>query len=667
MTDASPTFTPGNPFAVVAYALFKVRHSLEDIEEAGRPPRWVRIARAREPHGIAKLNTAVKQAVDGFAEALSYLAELTLKIREVLIDIDSAKALTELTADFVDAATSDEFVSGIHAFAGLNDPANASAPIDPNAPPPPSNNPLAGLNDVVKNVGNFLGYVPEPDDVIDLGHQLYRLLCIAQEPLPHDADETTAAAATERQLDVDKTGKIRLLQWALGHDLGRFGLPKIDSDSSGKLDLVRFGGRRLWRSAPLPQHSVVRWGPDESDEILVDLSYQDDSMDLVETHALLERLGYTAPAVTDAPQFSAELRTRLRRFQVANQLTAHGELDNHTINRLLNLDFGAKNLARAVPYQATADGFDADGAPPSLGGELKLVNGDADHPQDQAITPIKQGKYSYYRAGPTLPWSSEAQPPPAGAWICDLDSDAELGNQAPIVPQFVALQSRQRVAGAGRVEGGKLSEGEAASGTFFFAARHCEPWKAGRHGIPGDGTTGDPPALLNPNGDPPITTLNGSYSRMYQWVELPPQPTAGWKRYVRASALRRSLYENRSANGLPDQGRIRLEFYGGSSWSVTAPALFLTRRQDVLGSRIGSSYPPDGNWYPSHDVVTQALALDQIAIKRHWVKVENAEVEVPATAAVVLILVEGKHQADWDIDAYFDDIRIAWSLKKVSE
>src|SRR5512136_2852941 len=101
MPDQTPETTTGNPFSLIAYVLFKVRHSLEDVEEAGKVPRWVRIARARQAQGSQDyIAQGVRAAINGFAEALSYMAELTLDIQEVLVQTDAAKALIEVSSDF---------------------------------------------------------------------------------------------------------------------------------------------------------------------------------------------------------------------------------------------------------------------------------------------------------------------------------------------------------------------------------------------------------------------------------------------------------------------------------------------------------------------------------------------------------------------------------------
>ena len=167
-SNENPDLSGTNPFQLLAYVLFKVRQSLEE-EEPKRAPRWVRVVRAREAQGSADvIGKAVKAAVGGFTAALSFVVELTLDIRELLVQTDAAKALVEVSADLLIAVTSKEFTDGVRALVGE----------------PPGDNPLSGVGKVFEEIKKHLGYIPEPDDIAGVGHELYRLLCIIQRPLP---------------------------------------------------------------------------------------------------------------------------------------------------------------------------------------------------------------------------------------------------------------------------------------------------------------------------------------------------------------------------------------------------------------------------------------------------------------------------------------------------
>jgi hypothetical protein len=395
-----------NPFDLIAYVLFKVRHSLEDVEQPGRPPRWIRIARTREARGSSDyISIGVKKAVDGVAEGLAYLAELTLDIREILVQTDAAKALLEVSLDMIKAFTDDNFVNGLKALIGEE----------------PGANPISGVGTTIDDIKKYLGYIPEPDDVIALGHELYRLLCIEQVPLPRltsdCAVEEVAAVKATSQIDLAKSGKIRLLQWAFEQGTTTFGLGTKDKPEDEKHDLFRFGSRRIWKQTggELPVHSVGLWGAEGSQETIFEFFYgsrENDAakktLDIEEAHALIEKMGYVEPNITDKKVFSQELIKRLRRFQAVNGLVVTGEMDNATINRLMNLDHGTKNLRRAKPFDAQQlpediDKLDDAGAPKCPGGYFKIVNPDADHPQDEKIAVLSKGKYQYYVAGAVRP------------------------------------------------------------------------------------------------------------------------------------------------------------------------------------------------------------------------------------------------------------------------
>jgi hypothetical protein len=55
--------------------------------------------------------------------------------------------------------------------------------------------------------------------------------------------------------------------------------------------------------------------------------------------------------VTDAKTLDDKFAVRLRAFEKLNDIPVTGQLDNATINRLMHLDFDAKNLKRAKPFR----------------------------------------------------------------------------------------------------------------------------------------------------------------------------------------------------------------------------------------------------------------------------------------------------------------------------
>jgi hypothetical protein len=98
VAETAPDTQSQNPFELVAYLLFKVRHSLEDVERANRPPRWVRVARAREAKAEV-IGGGIATITHGFATGVSFMAELVLDLREILVQTDAGKALLEVSLD----------------------------------------------------------------------------------------------------------------------------------------------------------------------------------------------------------------------------------------------------------------------------------------------------------------------------------------------------------------------------------------------------------------------------------------------------------------------------------------------------------------------------------------------------------------------------------------
>ncbi len=625
--DEAPDTTTGNPFSLIAYVLFKARHALEDLE-ADRPPRWVRIARGREFSGDT-LITFVQAAVGGLAGSTSYMAELTLDIEELLIQTDAAKAIAETSLELIEAATGEEFVAGINALLG-NDLDDDVASV------------FADINGAAQNIKGYLGFIPEPYDVRGLGHELYRLLCVVQRNMPRDAAGEIDTAAAELQasehLELDRCGKIRLCAWAYGLAVRARGLGAGEAESR---DVSHLGSRRLFEDggAGLALRSRMEFTFDGEDIEVFDFDFDVPTPDdLTELVSLLGAHGYQDPPMPAAPTaMTSEIVENLLRFQFLNELPLTGELDNETLNRLHNLDFGRMNLRRAVPYE-DADWpwvTETNTDPVPLAGELEVINGGADEPGREALELTVRTPHSYY----TVPAVPDGTWEAGRGWIAD----------ATGTPGFVAMASRARnpVDEGGRYVGGIWSEGEAALGRFFWSARHTEPWKDGRTGVP------EADALFG--GTAPAA---GEVSRMFQWIPLPPwldpatPPLTGARLFMQASVMQRSLFSDRSSSGFPDQGRILLEAYpaGPGSYETT-----LSARSP--GAAVASSAT---ELFPNHSATAALLEIDEVDRKRLWILRNTPEIEILAadSVAALCLVVEGHHQSAYDTDAYFDDLRL---------
>ncbi|MCH9686077.1 MAG: hypothetical protein K0V04_31885 [Deltaproteobacteria bacterium] len=637
--DEEPDTTSGNPFSLIAFVLFKARHALEDLD-AERPPRWVRIARGRQ-FADDTLGGFVRSAVGGLASATSYMAELTLDIEELLIQTDAAKAIAETSLELIAAATGPEFVAGINTLLG-NDLDDSVSSV------------FAQINGAAQNIEGYLGFIPEPHDVKQLGHEIYRLQCIVQRPMPRDPatgdiDAVDPELVSEQHLELEQCGKIRLCAWAYGSSVRARGL---GTGEQGSIDLFQLGSRRLFEGT-LATTSRERWTADDVAFDLFEFDYTDSpaNIDLTELVALLGEHGYADPAMAASPtQMGVEIVQNLLRFQHLNELPLTGELDNETLNRLHNLDFGRKNLRRAVPYEALAEWpWNSDelvGDPGAPAGELELINPGADEPERENIELVVRTPHPYY----PVPAAPDGSWPEGRGWVADPSA----------TPGFVALRSRARnpASEGGRYVGGIWSEGEAALGRYFWAARHTEPWRDGRTGVPG------PDALFG--GSAPAA---GEVSRMYQWLELPswldPSNAANFpagmtspRLYIRASCLQRALFSDRNSGGFPDQGRLLLEAYPAG-----VGAFEDTQSARTPSAAVGSSAT---ELFPSHSAAAALAEIEQVDRKRLWTLRMTDEVEIVAadSVAALCVVVEGHHQSAYDTDAYFDDVRVHYSWRE---
>ena len=325
-----------NPFVAVGMLLSAVRSSLEAAKRPDQSPRWVRIDRVRQfadpktgdADVIAK---GVMTAMGAVTTAISYLQRFTLDATDLLIQGDAAKALVEVSADLVKQATSLEFINALEVAVG-QDPSTSS--------------PIGDVGGIIDKIVAIADKVPEPEDLKVIGAQRYLLLAIEQLSTG-TVDDTTLV-----HVDVAKTGKLRLLHW------GFWQAYKVQNLGKGKnpIDVFTLGARRLAGTAAgkLPLRAAGTVGDPGSVETVYDLSFDgaNAGKDVAEANAILEALGYGAKyPVTDTKTLDDKFATRLRAFEKLNDIPVTGQLDNATINRLMHLDFDAKNLKRAKPFR----------------------------------------------------------------------------------------------------------------------------------------------------------------------------------------------------------------------------------------------------------------------------------------------------------------------------
>jgi hypothetical protein len=336
VTPPAPAPAPAhaNPFVAVGLLLSAVRGSLEGTKRPDQAPRWVRIARVRQfadpktgdADAIAK---GVMKAMDVVTLAISYLQRFTLDATDLLIQGDAAKALVEVSADLVKQATSKDFINALELAVGQE---------------PSASSPISGVADIIDKIVAIADKVPDPEDLKVIGAQLYGLLAIEQLTTGTVDDKTTA------QVDIAQTGKLRLLHWGFWQGF------RVQNLGKGKepIDVFTLGSRRVAGATKLPLRAVGTWGDPGSVETVYDLDFgaANAGKDIGEANAILDALGYGAKVpVADTKVLADDFAARLRVFQKINDIALTGRLDNPTINRLVHLDFDAKNLKRAKPFR----------------------------------------------------------------------------------------------------------------------------------------------------------------------------------------------------------------------------------------------------------------------------------------------------------------------------
>ena len=683
--NSAPDPDSGNPFDLIAYLIFTLRQSLE-AQEGNRPPRWVRIAGANTTQGETDvIGKGVKAAVIGVLDAVTWMTELILDIKELLIQTDAAKALVQTTTEFFVEATSDRFVNSVQALLGQS----------------PGDNPLSGVGGVMEDVEAIVDYVPEPEDLIGIEQELFRLLCIVQRPLPpRDPDIPYTGEAVDQSTEDHLiwgvnvgTGKLRLLQWAFQSDYTIYGLGPREDPESREQVVTLLGTRRLISDAVRPARSKLVWhGANRDVEIFnfpfVDSQNNPISTDVTEFHAVLTALGYRHyndgggvfnPPGGDAQGIDA-LVPRLERFQQVNDLPMTGQLDNQTINRLLNLDFEHRRLVRAKPYDPNAVGpFEQPVI--QRAGYFALHNGDADTP---GTIDAQRGRYAYYLVGTPVPIEGDDSEPAVPGWMSEARPQVRVPAKdrfttgwslADIRSGFVGAESRKlrpAPAGAPQAVQGQLiydfddgaplqswpfSEGEAADGRFFFYALATQPWIPGRWRDLTDDTSD---SLLGPGAGRPA---NGVISQIYQWIDLQPILTlrsdagldAATDLYVTASTLQRVLFRETYV----DCCRVRVELYPGQT--NTAADSVRPSPADI-----NEDLPPyeQSEWFPSGEFIDASVHLSNKAVKRNWIYRATQALLVPPGITRALVILEGLHLGGWDIDAYFDQVRLAWEIRE---
>lgn len=344
-----------NPFRAIALLMRTIADSMENPNAAGRPPRYVRIARLRsfltpvapKDETVAK---AIGTGVGYFVLGMGYIQKYSLKAEALLTQGDAGKALFETAADLLDTVADPEFFNAI------------STVVDG---PRMDSSPLAPMRGVISDARRIVGRIPEPEDLGIIGAQIYRLMAVEQLPVPAGG---TLAPTETAHIDMTRTGKLRLMLWALNKPFRPIETGPVDSE------VTTFGMRRLRQGTADQQSRLSRgtWtGADGEVETVFETSFAAPTAtppgvggaDVRELKTLLKNLGYFDAATVVDDAFDDQTTLRLRQFQHVNGLKVTGLLDNPTVNGLLNLSYhpdpqkGGMRLAR--PFNPAAlNGFD---------------------------------------------------------------------------------------------------------------------------------------------------------------------------------------------------------------------------------------------------------------------------------------------------------------------
>lgn len=301
-----------NAFVAIAMMMESMRIELETKKNKDQPPRWIRIARARE-FKEEFIGKGVIQITGAFLQFIGVMAELTLKAQDLLAQLDSGRALMEVGAKMLMTATNNDFLSIVHASVGIKDTSEIEG--------------AKVIQKALKNGLEVMEYIPDPEDVDAISKELYQLLAVDQYDLP--AEDKKAYL----------TGRARLLSWALEKPI------QCHSLTNG-ISVVQLGNRRLKKKEKSFKDGKVTltWKQKDKDPVtLYDFNYKSDSAkDIDEADKILKLLKYQ----------NGGFSSRLKQFQKKNHLDESGILDLSTINQLMNLDYQKKTLRRAVPYSS---------------------------------------------------------------------------------------------------------------------------------------------------------------------------------------------------------------------------------------------------------------------------------------------------------------------------
>ena len=324
-----------NPFAPIATLMRSMPSSLEATKSGSTVPRYVRIAKLRnylkpvkaEDEKVAK---AMASSVGYFITAMAYVMKYSLKLQDLTEQVDAGKAMLETSLDLVETVTNRDFLASI---ALLEDDVIGSG-MDVAA----VQKAMAPVNEGLDAARRIIELVTEPQDLDVIGQHLYRMLVIEWVDAPTTPTELAAETAP---IDIAKTGKLRLLLWALGKPYAPLD-GGAGSDVAGGVSVL--GLRRLRRGATTQAvSSVGTWkdpSPGGTEVNIFECAFKDATAgaDIRELQAVLKAFGYPLTGAVDGI-YDEPTALGVGQFQHLNDLPVTGAVDEATVNQLMHLRY----------------------------------------------------------------------------------------------------------------------------------------------------------------------------------------------------------------------------------------------------------------------------------------------------------------------------------------
>ncbi len=637
----------------LSWLLLRLAAALDEGPPA-RPPRWVRIAAAREHDKGSAARNIAEAGVTAWIELVSSVHELAMDL------LEATDPYTMAHQDFIQ--TLGRMRQGLRSpdLALLRSLLPAVGPV------------IEGIDDVLEALVTGVDLIPDADDARVLGQQVFALVSVR--PTPHPG--VFIPGWIPPAVDLERTGRLRLLSWAFDLPWPVRGLGDARQPEGRQVAVGRLGSRwlsevpdaeqapyarALWvdgailgaRSVPVYELFFTEAEPESPRR----------AADLLGLNALLVSLGYLPAGMEERLRgtWNEGLSDAIEAFQARNGLVRTRSLDPATLARLMHLDLDAMSARRALPQSAgvaTASEGEA-----TEGGALALVNADANDPAREGIVPEQSPvppqdasraqlealtSYRWYRCGQRPSGGKLSFAPGVSRGWIQHDGESDPCGEGRLLPGFTALE-RRALRPDGVHDGGVRSEGGTPDGPFFFCARHQAPSIAGRQGA-------SPAPLWEP-----ARLERGALVGIYQWADLSLLPAPllpGDVLVLRARARMRALVP---PQGDVPRGRLVLAQYDRARWEKE---LYGT----VFDPKAVVGEPASSGWWPDDAAVRRQRALRERGpagwgvAASEWVWQEvRLEIAAGEALGALYLGLHGWSPGGEDVGILFDLVELSWT------